>query len=221
MRFPLSLFVLVCLLLASPASAQVVGYGLRGGLNSSRVILELAGSGDGFDSRLGFQAAAFAELGAPLLPVSALVEVEYAQRGYESVITLTAPTGEEEGTRTASTTLHFLSVPVLARVLLPGTIMVTPYAVAGPRVDVLAGYDPGSLGCISLDCSEAADDTFPDVFPAVSFSGVVGAGIGLSGLIGPEVRAEIRYGYGFTDLNESDLLEMKNRGLDFGLVLAF
>ena len=220
------LLLLVVAATAAPAHAQFVqSYGVRVGVNSSHVTFDLLDGDDAFDSRFGFQVAAFAELGAPLFPVSALIEVEYAQRGYETSYTLTSPTGEDEGTQTASTTLHYLSVPLLARVRLPGALMVTPYAVAGPRIDVLAGYDPGEIGCLTVtgDCSEIdpVRDPFPELFPTMSFSGVVGAGVALSELIGPEVRAEVRYSLGLTDLNDGEALEMKNRGLDFAIVLAF
>lgn len=220
---PALFLALLCAgLFATPAHAQFVkAHGIKAGVNASRVTFDLEGSGDGFDSRIGLQAGAFVELGPPLLPVSAVVEVEYANRGYERSFANTAPTGEELDTITASTTLHFVSLPALARIMVPGTVAMTPYVLAGPRLDVLAAYHGKEPAGVVLGSDETTDDALPRLFPTVSFSGVVGAGLSLGGLIGPEVRAEVRYGYGLTDLNESELVEMKNRGLDFSVALGF
>jgi hypothetical protein len=213
------LLVCAAALLTAPAQAQFIkAYGVKAGANSSRVDLE---GDDGFDSRTGFQAGVFVELGAPLLPVSVLAEVEYARRGYEQSTIQTDAVGTEGREIVASTALHFVSVPVLARVRLPGAVVATPYVVAGPRLDLLVASDPGRFDFVGLPDSPVFEDPFPEIMQTASVSGVVGAGLGLGGLIGPEVRVEVRYGFGLTDLSEVEAVGMNQRGLDVSLGLAF
>lgn len=201
------------------AQAQLVqGFGLKAGMNSSRIAAE---TNDDFMSYRGFQVGGYVELGAPLVPVSALVEVEYARRGYEYAQIQTNGGGMEGEEVTASTALHFVSVPVLARVELPGALVVTPYAIAGPRLDLLVAYDAGRFDFEGFPDLPVFEDPFPELFSTASLSGVVGGGVSLGALIGPEVRLEARYGFGLTDLGDDGVIGLRNRGIDVSVALGF
>ena len=213
--------------LSIPVSAQnLQAYGFRGGVNTSNVGFELA-DGDRFwlDNRSGFQLAAFAEVALPVPLVSALVEAEYAQRSYRwPEVEETAP-GDDGGVWTGqvnlpASTLQYASVPVLAKVEPAGLGGLTPYLLVGPRLDVLVGR---SVETVTRGGSQPVEfrDDLPDALDTVALTGVVGAGVGLGGLIGPEVRVEARYGFGLTNLVDSDTIDWKARGLDFSLALAF
>ena len=218
----------VCL--SVPASAQnLQAYGLRGGVNTSNVGYDFFDDGDHswLESETGFQLAAFVEVGIPVPFVSALVEAEYAQRAYRwSGIQQGGPElGSELGGSFSlpTSTLRYASVPVLAKVEPVGLGGLAPYLLAGPRLDVLVGKSAGSMTreVEGEDGPVEFRDGLPDVMDTVGLSGVVGAGLGLGTLIGPDVRIEARYGFGLTNLIDSDNADWRGRGLDFSLALAF
>ncbi len=219
--FCLSILLLVA---AAPAQAQVLQhYGVRLGGNVSYLALELEGTGDthfASDRHVGFQVAGFAEvLDTPSFSV--LAELEYARRGYAGEIPETSRETPEpvEPIRIAraTTVLHYLSVPVLARLRLPGERAVVPYALAGPRVDLLVGRNPGryefSYGTFEDDTAEA--------LAAFGVSGTVGLGAAFQSMLGREVRVEARYLFGLTDLlPEGKAVDASNRGIDFSVGIA-
>lgn len=212
LRFVLS--VLLLALAAPAAQAQLVrAYGVRAGLNRSTVETGLATP---YQSRTGLQLAAFAEgLATPVFSV--VGELEYARRGYADTQQERGPNNEFIGDVRATTALDYLAVPVLARLRLPGDRAVVPYAVAGPRAELLVRRVPGryafSAGTLEDEMSEA--------FPRFGLSGVIGLGAGLRGLLGQEMRVEARYGFGLTDLlPDSSARELRHSGVDFCLGVA-
>jgi hypothetical protein len=215
----LSLLVLV-LSVAAPAQAQLLqNYGVRLGANASKVTADFVGA-EGevdFERRVGFQVAAFVEL-FDTPSFSVLTELEYARRGYESETLEIGPDDPEPiATVTASTTLHYLSLPALARLRLPGERAIVPYALIGPRADLLVGRDPGQYEFSSA----TFDDEMAEALTEFSLSGVLGVGAAFGDVFGREVRVEARYGFGLTDLlPEGEALDVRNRGIDLSVGIA-
>ena len=214
------------LLTTLPVLAQSIdGYGVRTGVNTSNMSFDIGSDGDAtaLERETGFQIAAFVEVGTPLPFLSALVEAEYARRSYRWLSLGTTGDQVVEAIEYPSSTLHYASVPMLAKLQTAGTGLVVPYAVVGPRLDVLMG---SSAGTITREVEGATRplefrDELVDAIDTIALSGVVGGGVGLRGLIGSEIRVEARYGFGLTNLVDSDFIDWRSRGLDFSVALAF
>lgn len=206
--------LLVAIASASPAEAQRLdAFGLRAGANVSRIASPFTGYGD----RAGFQASAFGQLRFST-DLSLIAELEYAQRGY----TLSATERDEAsnwiGEATATTTLHYLSVPTLVRVSTSGPAGLEPYAIGGPRIEFLVARDPGYL---AFTQGEVVDE-LAGAFNNFNTSIIMGLGVALRRAVGGQIFVEGRYSYGFIDqLRESDTTNVYLRGAELSLAYTF
>ncbi|MEP6584819.1 MAG: porin family protein [Ginsengibacter sp.] len=174
--------------------AQNKRFGLKGGINSSS--LNTTGNGATFtsDSKIGFYAGAFAQLGiAQYFAVQP--EIMYSLLGakykYLNV--------------TINRNLSYISVPVLASYIKDGLSIIV-----GPQISFLAAAkDKGAN--ISADVKSQ--------FEIIEIAGVVGGGYTTQGGLGFDAR----YHLGLTDIvkDNSTGYKLKNNNFQFGIHFTF
>ncbi len=206
---------LIVVFLASESNAQLLrGYGLKVAVTSASQTFSYSNPpwpdfGPKVKRRTGINVAVFAEWFS--LPIfSVLTQIEYAQRGMgeEYVVTLNDPTPVE--TKVEYRRVDYLSVPILAKVIIPAGVIV-PFFAAGPRVDVLLGYQENLPTVSSI---------YKD-FKKTVFGGSVAAGIGFGTLLPISFSVEFRYNTDFTNSYDTDLLKVRNNSYDVWLGVAF
>lgn len=201
------------LLAAAPVQAQLVhGYGFRAGGNISTLTSDLVD----LNHRMGIQAATFVELfTTPVFSLQA--ELEFARRGYAWEQVETGGIGEFIGNVRAVTALNYLSLPVLVRLRYPGKSRVIPYALAGPRLDLLLWRKPGVFDFSSGDF----EDDLSEYFTEFGVSGIIGFGIAVDDILHRELRLEARFNFGLTDLiPEAGTATYKNKGFDISICVV-
>jgi hypothetical protein len=160
--------------------------------------------------RVGFNFGVYAEwLDIPYL--SLVSQVEYAQRGMGMDFLITGSQGPQAlGTKTIFSRVDYISIPILLKFRLQGSV-ITPYVLAGPRLDVLAGY-------------ESPDGVFNsvyDTFKHTTLGGSVAGGLQIQSVLPVTIVVEARYNLDFVDSYETTLLKVRNNSFDFWLGLAF
>jgi hypothetical protein len=212
MRSLLALLVLVTLLAAPGAQAQVIdGFGVRAGGNTSSIDAFFPG----YTSLRGFHVGVFVEL-AITNELSFMPEIEYGRRGYGI-----RGEGIDQPTFTpfeASTRLDFISLPILFRLHTPFADQMSIFAVAGPRLDFLVGRDAGTW-----DVGQGPrEDELAEALDSFGAGGSFGFGGALHGLVGREFRLEGRLNYGVTDwLSFDDTENVYMRSIDVSVVVMF
>lgn len=169
------LVTLICLLTLTAAFgfsevAAQPSFGIRGGMNLANL-----NNVDDTETRTGFMAGAYVNIGVPMSPISIQPELLYTQKGYDT------PVGTIK--------LDYVEVPVLAKFsFAPGPV--TPHVYFGPYIalNVNAEADAGQL---SGDLDESTKDT--------DFGVVVGAEAEIS-----KFNVGVRYGAGLTKVAEND-----------------
>ena len=117
------------------------------------------------ERRIGWCIAGFLEMfDAPVF--SLMTQIEYSQRGMGQEFVLTGPDPEPVGVTILYSRLDYLSIPILAKARFQ-TQTVSPYVVAGPRLDYLLGYTS----------DEDAFNSVYDNFNKIGVGGSVGFGI--------------------------------------------
>ncbi|MEO8665496.1 MAG: porin family protein [Ignavibacteria bacterium] len=137
----LILIFLLMLITVKTSTAQVISYGIKGGLNLSDI------SGTKYretKTKTGFNLYAFAEYAAvKIFSVSA--EAGYTQKGFETTYEIYEqedPFYYEVGQVNA--TLSYIDISVLAKLKIhAGTV--TPYIIAGPSFGILTGEHLSSI----------------------------------------------------------------------------
>ena len=181
--------VLIC---ASPARAQGLDVGVKGGVNVADVDLSADGDGPPFDSRIGLVAGGFVRM-----PIASWLAVQaeglYAEKGARI---------EESGV-TAKLILNYVEVPVLARVRL-GRVF---YATAGPSMAFLVQAK------VRTRFSGATEDIdVSDEVQSFDFGLAMGGGVELGRLI---VDGRYTLGLRDTDKDTTDATTTKNRTISF------
>jgi hypothetical protein len=160
--------------------------------------------------RVGFDVGVFAEwLDIPVLSI--ISQVEYAQRGSGMEFVETGPSGPQSiGTKKLYSRLDYLSVPILVKLRLQ-TSTITPYILAGPRLDILVSYqsDEGVLNLVY------------DQFKKTTLGGSVAVGVQIQSLLPVTILAEARYSIDLSDSYETNLLKVRNNAFDLWLGVAF
>ena len=156
------------------------------------------------DRRNGFGVGLYAEwLNLPI--VSVVTEVDYVQRGMVMEYPMTGPESpaEQIGTIMNDNRLDYLSIPILAKATVPMGL-VSPYVIAGPRIDLLLGHNDESISYRLLY----------ENFKKTSMGGTVGAGAQLNTILPIDLLLEFRYNFYFTDTYKTDLLKIRNNAFD-------
>lgn len=201
--------LIVLLSAASMAHAQLVrSYGIKLGAVSASQTWHYTYTSDlttGY--RWGMTGGVYVELlDIPL--VSVVAEIQYTQKGMTFSIPVTTE-AQPNGTGqviTRSPKVDYLSMPVLAKLRLPSPV-ITPYLIAGPRVDVLVSRRGDGFEAVV------------DKFESTDIGGTFGVGIELHTLLPIGLLAELRYNPSFRDAFNNNLLTVRNRSFDFLLGL--
>lgn len=155
-------------------------FGLRGGLNLANF-----NDVDNTESRTGFMAGAYVNIGVPMSPISIQPEVLYTQKGAE----MSGTVGGEPITST--TKLDYIEIPVLAKFsFAPGPV--TPHVYFGPYLgfNVSAEAETEAAG-------QSATQDIKDSVKGTDFGVVVGAEAEIS-----KFNVGVRYGAGLTEISE-------------------
>ena len=204
----LCVLVLIC---ANESPSQLIkGYGIKLGLTSADQKINYFLHGDlETKRRLGFISGVYVEwLDIPF--ISVITEADYTQRGNGFKIPVTTEVGSQIGNKTFYSRLDYLSIPVLAKFTLSGTI-ISPYIFAGPRFDFLLGY-------------KSDGNSFTDLYERFKkniFGGTVGLGAETGSILPVTLTADFRYNFDFTKSYKSQYLEVTNNAFDFLLGVRF
>ncbi len=138
-----------------------------------------------------------------------LTEFHFIQKGMtEKQIETTESGPEPTGALTFKNRVNYFSVPILAKMSLTNKT-ISPYLIAGPRVDFKLGYESAFLGEVY------------DQFKTITFGASVGIGSELN--VGQNFTPllEVRYSPDFTNSYSTDLLTVKNQSLQFLVGVKF
>lgn len=185
-------FLLLLLALAGSAHAQ---FGIKAGVNQT--VLDGQNIDMDTDYKTTYHAGVFLRL--PLLgPLSIQPEVLYSLQGSEFKSTLA----------NYKTKLHYLNVPVLARVKV-GPV----YAEAGPQFGVLLGArEDGTLRISAADGYGPVDRDASNNYKKTDFSLAAGAGLEFDTfIIGARLTAGVNDINDVRDLNGANDPRLKNR----------
>jgi hypothetical protein len=153
------------------------------------------------EDRWGFDLGMYLELmNAPA--ASILAEIHYIQKGYGLTVAETGPDGPEIlGYTTLDWRYDYLTVPILFKLRYQSESL-TPYLIAGPRIDILLGeFEPSYV--------------LPIDYESVDFG--VSMGLGTEILLGsiPRSYVEFRYSPNLTTAYKGAYVDIKNRSFEF------
>lgn len=196
----LVLSLLSLLFAVAPTSAQVVDrVGLKGGLVSASA--SNLGPLD-LERRTGWSATLFAE--RDLLSFLALVgEAGYTQGGFVETMEERAPDGTVEQTVRANTRLDYLTIPVLTKLKYDLTAMQL-YAMAGPRLEVLIGREPGVFEYQSAPIDEYESEVV-SAYTTPVLGATVGLGVSTSKVLPGQLLVEARWAPDVTESFETEM----------------
>ncbi|MFO7653037.1 MAG: porin family protein [Candidatus Krumholzibacteriia bacterium] len=187
---PLAVVALVLGAGAAEALPLVPSFGVKAGVNLSRVDMDVQGL-TGRENRTGFVGGPWVRL--PLPGLALQVEALYARKGFKGA--------ELAGAADAEAKYTYLDVPVLVRFAFPSPV-VAPYVFAGGQLGILLDAEgrglPEAGGSGWVDIGDWTRDT--------AFALVVGAGVDLASL-----HVDLRYSFGLTDLSDLPGVETKDR----------
>lgn len=197
--------VFIVLLGQAGAQAQLKRtYGFKiGAVGANESWTGVAGFDWKTDTRWGFTAAVYAEV--PLWKfLSAQGEIQYTQKGMSFSIPVTTASQPDGSGQyyTISPRIDYISVPLLAKLLIPLTT-VTPYVLVGPRFDFLLSRYPDGL------------DQVVNNFDKMDYGLTLGAGVELNSLFPFGLLAEFRYNPNAYDSYQSGSQSVSNRSMDF------
>lgn len=153
----------------------------------------------------GFNVAAFAEwLNIPFFSV--VSQIEYAERGARMKYPVPG------GWRSTEGRLHYLSVPILAKVTIP-VGRASPYVLAGPRADFLIDYRDVQIP----PWGNALSNPFYSDFKSAILGGSVGVGVQTTSVLPVALLAELRYNFDFFDSYNNGYLKVRNNAFDVWL----
>ena len=196
-----ALVLLTILGLSYSADAQGIKLGGRAGINLGNVDF----SGDGLtietDSKVGLAIAFLADIGITE-NFSVQPELHFLQKGYKVEF------GGEEG----KATLNYIEIPVNAKYSFGEPESVGGFVMAGPSIGFGTNYKA------EIDGEEEESGSFDEGgLKATEFSLNLGGGVTIPAAPGTVV-IDVRYLLGLSDIDdEDDELEVKNRGLGFGV----
>jgi hypothetical protein len=222
--FKTLLFAMVIFVISQPASAQLMGIGVKGGVNFSNI------SGSFFvedeDIEIGdLKYKTGLILGAsyniPLLPtVSFQPEILYASKGgkFEESISFEGESLNFEG----SIDLTYIEVPLLVKLHLPTPGMI-PNFYLGPAIGFRSAakakfeYSGSFMG---IPFSESFEEDIKEEVKSTDFGLVLGAGIEFP-LTAFNLTADLRYTMGLSSIAEDEDLDLKNKAITFMIGVVF
>lgn len=176
MKYIISILtVSVCLFAVNltTSQAQSIKTGAKGGINFTNFY----DGGTDYESRTGFMLGGFIKMSLPESPISIQPEAYYSQKGAE-----TSGGGEIK--------LEYLEIPILLKIGLGESEVVSPNLFLGPYAGVNLNQDSGGL--LST----------PDETENIDFGGVIGAGLDVEA--GSSIFTfDVRYGFGLSPVFQS------------------
>jgi hypothetical protein len=141
---------------------------------------------------------------------SLLTEVHYIRKGSDvttniKVTTIANPSWNGQFL-SYSTKVNYLSVPILVKLRMSGPLL-TSYIIAGPRFDY---YLSGN-----------GDNLLMNDFKKINIGGTLGVGIESTSILPIQMGLEFRYSPDFQDCFSSSVITIKNRSMEFLLVLGY
>jgi hypothetical protein len=140
--------------------------------------------------------------------ISFLTEVHYIRKGSDGITNLLVTTINNPNIffLSFSTKINYLSVPILAKLRISGPLL-TPYIIAGPRIDYYL--------------SGGGENLLVNDFKKINIGGTFDVGVESASILPIQMGLEFRYSPDFQD-SYSDLGKtIKNRSMEFLLVLGF
>ncbi|MGH7601381.1 MAG: porin family protein [bacterium] len=210
-------------LLPLSVQAQLLkGYGIKAGVNSSNTALSIPQSAFEIDTqrRTGVNAALFIEWGGSSF-YSLVTQVEYAQRGFAEEQEITGENNPEPlGKVRASTRLDYISLPILLK-LQYRKLAISPYLIAGPRVDFLVNREVGEFDFVIGNSKVSVESELSKIVDDRALGGTVGLGFNAQKFLPLPLLVEGRYNFDFTDNSKSPPLQGKNNSFDVWLGIEF
>lgn len=207
MKNKIILCSIILIILTIDSHAQILKtYGAKVAFTSANQDFDFSPFNIETKSRNGFNFAVFAEwLDIPFFSV--VTQIEYAQRGMGEEFVLTGPDSPEEIGRTAKyNRLDYLSIPLLAKFIIPMQI-ISPLIIIGPRFDILLGYKS----------DDGLNNSVYDSFKRTNFGGTIGIGGQTIDLLPVQIILELRYNFDFSDSYSTQYLKVKNSSFDIWL----
>jgi hypothetical protein len=207
---------LALLLCGGVSNAQLIkSYGFKLALTSASQNFEYSTppwawwTGSKTSAKIGFNIAAFVEwFDHPVFSV--VSQIEYANRGTHLVYQLPG------GTRSTDGSVNYLSIPILAKVVVPMGA-VSPYFLVGPRADFLVGYQEF---VVLLSGNPNYRDLLYSDFKKAMVGGSIGVGVQFDSLLPVSALVELRYNIDFIDSYDKNNLKVHNNAIDAWLGFA-
>lgn len=188
--------VAVLTFVGSQAFAQTVSGGIKGGVNFANIDVETGETDEPeFDTKPGLIIGGFVDV--PFTDaVSFQPEFLFTQKGAKL---------EEFGDE-FDVDVDFIQIPLLLKLKAP-TGGTRPFVVVGPAF----GFKTSATTSLNGVEEDIDDDT-----ESVEFSGIIGGGLE----VGPGIL-EVRYDYGFNDLDKDEFSEARSRTFSVLFGIAF
>jgi len=203
--------VTMCLSVSIVHGQIITGLGVKTGASFTNQKFDYLQASLNMDtnSRTGMDIGIFAEL-LPLPMLKLVPEVHYIQKGMIEEQIRTDDSGQPLGTLEHNNQVDYLSIPVLAKITIPNLIL-SPYLIAGPRLDIMLGYD-----------SEFIDgDLIYDEFETYDLGADIGIGLETNLMLPVHFLAEIRYSPSLSNSYKTEFLEIKNQALELLVGIKF
>ncbi len=210
----IAIFIIVtlCFSLSVVHGQIITGWGIKTGATFANQEFEYLQTSLNMDinSRTGLDVGIFVEL-LPLPVLRLVPEIHYIQKGMVEEQIKAGESGPEPlGTLEYSNRVDYLSIPLLAKITIPNLI-ISPYLIAGPRLDIILGYD-----------SEPVDDSIIyDNFESYDLGADFGIGVETNLILPVHILAELRFSPSFSNAYETDLLKVKNQALELLVGIKF
>ena len=199
-----SLLLILLVFSSHQTNAQVLRtYGAKFGITSSDEVRDYSTFTPTTKRRTGFNFGVYAEwFDLPI--ISIVTQLEYSQRGFGDNFLYTDETGPQSGKiLTLYDRLDYLSVPLLAK-FSTTFAPIKPYALLGPRFDILIGRKADIPG----------EDILYDNFKKPVLGGTVGIGAELNSGLPVTLSLEARYNFDLMDSYSNPNLSVQNNTFD-------
>lgn len=207
-------FMIAGLFAVRPAQAQLLDYGLKGGMNFSTL-----SDADYSEYLIGYHFGAFVNISPPLSPIGIQPELIYTRLGteFEMPGTMDPITGVPEIFE-ETLTIDYIQIPVLLKYYLPLPGPVGPHLFAGPYYGLMIESD------FESDHESDVEEFEPAIEDRVRESDygiVLGAGTEISVLLST-IYVEGRFILGMENVFEDEFEnDEKNRSIAISVGFAF
>ncbi|HOE14566.1 MAG TPA: porin family protein [Candidatus Saccharicenans sp.] len=207
------ILVIVSILLSASQAQALIGFGIKGGINNSKILFSPSDAFSNQDYRRGASFGVFFTFN--LGQIGLQPEVLYSRRGLDCQMLITPPLGADPSPYLAPCTarLDYIEIPLLVRLNIMPLGPIKVYALGGPSYGILlkANLDITSGG--QTDTENIKSDLKSSALAIVG-----GLGVDLKIPLLFRVTVEARYHYGLDNIlsDTSRLLEMTDKARNSG-----